>query len=300
MIPLVTIGIPTYNVGCFVALSIESVLAQTYTNFELIIIDDGSTDNTVEEIRKFNDPRIKLIVNGENHGISYCLNQQIDMAKGDIFVRMDGDDLMFPTRVEEQVRYLQEHPDIDVVGAGAIVIDDKNNIIGQRQKNKTIKRPEDVINSTPFIHPTVCGRIGFFRKYHYEERLCGVEDNDLWLRGIVESKYAVIPQPLIFYRDPLKFKLKTYTMRQMKGCKEVFMRWSLFKDKWPAIRYIIVAFTKSFAAILYSKLGRDEKLIARRNTVNENTLFYQDILDSIVPRYNDLTIEDTSFSNQKK
>ena len=285
MIPLVTIGIPTYNVGSFVSLSIESVLAQTYTNFELIITDDGSTDNTVDEIRKFNDPRIKLIVSSENHGISYCLNKQIDMAKGDIFVRMDGDDLMFPTRVEEQVRFLQEHPDTDVVGAGAVVIDDENNIIGQRQNKKTIRRPEDVINNTPFIHPTVCGRIGFFRKYHYEERLCGVEDNDLWLRGIIESKYAIIPQPLIFYRDPLKFKLKTYTMRQMKGCKEVFMRWSIFKDKLPAIRYIIMAFAKSFAAILYSILGKDEKFIARRNTVNENTLSYQSILDTLIYRH---------------
>ena len=80
---LVTIGIPCYNVGRFIALSIKSVLAQTYTNFELIITDDGSTDNTVDEIRKFNDSRIKLIVDGENHGISYRLNQQIDMAKGD-------------------------------------------------------------------------------------------------------------------------------------------------------------------------------------------------------------------------
>lgn len=284
--PFVTIGIPTYNVGRFVALSIESVLAQTYTNFELIVTDDGSTDNTVAEIRKFNDPRIRLIVDGENHGISYRLNQQIDMAKGDIFVRMDGDDLMFPTRVEEQVNYLQEHPNIDVVGAGAIVIDDDNNIIGQRQNKKIIKRPEDVINSTPFIHPTVCGRIDFFKKYHYEERLCGVEDNDLWLRGFVESKYAIISLPLIFYRDPLKFKLKTYTRRQMKGCKEVFIRWSLFNAKWPAIRFVIEAFAKSFAAILYSKLGMDGKLIARRNTINENTLSYQDILDTVINRQN--------------
>lgn len=287
MIPFVTIGIPTYNVGSFVALSIKSVLAQTYTNFELIITDDGSTDNTVEEIRKFNDPRIKLIVDGENHGISYRLNQQIDMAKGDVFVRMDGDDLMFPTRVEEQVRYLQEHPDIDVVGAGAIVIDDENKIIGQRQNKKTIKHPEDVINSTPFIHPTVSGRIDFFKKYHYEERLCGVEDNDLWLRGIVESKYAIISQPIIFYRDPLKFKLKTYTKRQMMGCKEVFMRWSMFKDKWPAIRYIIGAFAKSLAAFFYCKLGIDEKLIARRNTFDENTLSYQDILDAVINRHDE-------------
>ena len=122
--PLVTIGIPCYNVGRFIALSIRSVLMQTYTNFELIITDDGSTDNTVDEIRKFNDSRIKLSVDGENCGISYRLNQQIDMAKGNIFIRMDGDDIMFPNRVEEQVKYLQEHPNVDVIGAGAVIIDE--------------------------------------------------------------------------------------------------------------------------------------------------------------------------------
>ena len=73
-------------------------------------------------------------------------------------------------------------------------------------------------------------------------------------------------------------------MRQMKGCKEVFIRWSIFKDKWPAIRYIIEAFAKSFVAILFSKLGKDEKLIARRNTVNENALSYQYILDAVINR----------------
>lgn len=136
----VTIGIPCYNVGRFIALSIKSVLAQTYTNFELIITDDGSTDNTIEEIRKFNDSRIKLIVDGENHGISYRLNQQIDMAKGDFFIRMDGDDIMFPNRVEEQVRFLYSHPNVDVVGSSIVVVDDETKIIGFRKYKTPFKR----------------------------------------------------------------------------------------------------------------------------------------------------------------
>lgn len=94
-VPLVTIGIPCYNVEQFIGFAVKSVLAQTYTNFELIITDDGSTDHTVDEIRKIQDSRIKFIVDGENHGISFRLNQQIDMAKGDFLFGWMGMILCF-------------------------------------------------------------------------------------------------------------------------------------------------------------------------------------------------------------
>lgn len=278
----VTIGIPTYNVGRFIGQTLKSVLAQTYSNFELIITDDGSTDNTVEEIKKFNDPRIKLIVDGENRGISYRLNQQINIAKGKYFVRMDGDDLMFPGRVEKEVDYLEQHPEVDVVGAAAVIIDNDNNIIGIRQSEITCKRPEDVINKTPFIHPTVCGKTEFFKKYKYEEKLCGVEDNDLWLRGIANSQYAIIQEPLLFYRDPLRFKLKTYVKRKSKGCKKVVMRWSMFRDKGPAIRYFINAAVKSITAAALCALHKDKLFIAKRNATNVDYQEYQNVLKKIV------------------
>lgn len=279
---LVTIGMPTYNVGRFIAQTIRSVLAQTYTNFEIIITDDGSTDNTVEEIKKFNDPRIKLIVDDENHGISYRLNQQIDLAKGKYFVRMDGDDLMFPDRVEKQVHYLEEHPEVDVVGAGAVIIDDDNKIIGKRQSTITCQRPEDVINNTPFIHPTVCGKTEFFRKYKYEEELCGVEDKDLWCRGLVDSTYDITQEPLLFYREPLKFKLETYLERKKKGRKLVWMRWSLFKNKSAAFRYIIDAYIKSMGAWVLCKLGKDSRFIAKRNANIMDATIYSKILQQLI------------------
>ena len=189
---LVTIGIPVYNVALFIEHTLKSVLNQSYTNFELIITDDGSADNTVEVIRSFNDPRITLIVDDENHGISYRLNQQIDLAKGKYFVRMDGDDLMFPDRVEKQVRYLEEHPDVDVVGAGAVIINNENQIIGMRINKINCKKPTDAIKTIPFIHPTVTGKIEFFRRHKYDEELSGVEDKDLWCRGVVDSVYDVM------------------------------------------------------------------------------------------------------------
>lgn len=264
--PFVTIGIPCYNVGRFIGFAIKSVLSQTYTNFELIITDDGSTDNTVEEIRKFQDPRIKLFVDGENHGISYRLNQQIDLAKGDIFVRMDGDDLMFPDRVEKQVKYLEEHPYVDVVGSGAVIIDDNNQIIGMRQSQVTQKKPEDALNNTVFMHPTTCGKISFFRKYKYDEELCGVEDNDLWCRGLPDSIFAIMQEPLLFYRDPLRFKLSTYINRKRKGCKQVFRHWRLWKDKGLAIKFVFDCIMKCVGAYLLCKMRKESRFIAQRNS----------------------------------
>lgn len=278
--PLVTIGIPCYNVEKFIESSLKSVLRQTYKNYELIITDDGSTDQTLNIIRGFDNPKIKIIYDGENKGISYRLNQQIDLARGDIFVRMDGDDLMFPERVEKQVEYLMEHPNVDVVGSGAIIIDDDNKIIGIRQSTVSQKSPEDVVVNPVFIHPTVCGRIEFFRKYKYAEELNGVEDKDLWCRGIVDSTYAIMPETLMFYRDPLKFKLSTYLSRKRKGREQVIKRWGLFKDKRPPIRYIIDSYIKSLGAYLLSKMGKESSFIAQRNEYIEQKEKYIKILNN--------------------
>lgn len=277
----VTIGIPVYNVGLFIEHTLKSVLNQTYTNFELIITDDGSTDNTVDVIRSFNDPRIHLIVDGQNHGISYRLNQQIDLAKGKYFVRMDGDDLMFPDRVEKQVRYLEEHPNVDVVGAGAVIIDDDNHIIGMRNNKISCRKPIDAIKSIPFIHPTVAGKIEFFKRHKYDEKLSGVEDKDLWCRGLVDSVYDMMPESLLFYRDPLKFKLKTYLSRKQKGRKQAMLRWNLFSEKMPAIKYIADSYIKSVGARVLSKLGAESRFIAKRNVNADEASKYYPILQSI-------------------
>lgn len=284
MKPLVTIGIPTYNVERFIALSIKSVLAQTYSNFELIITDDGSSDNTVEIIRSFDDPRIMLIVDGENHGISYRLNQQIDMAKGKYFVRMDGDDLMFPDRVEKQVRYLEEHSDVDVVGAKTIVIDEKNEILGARESGRRDISKSEIFGSVRFIHPTVAGKTVWFKKWKYREEVAGCEDMDLWIRSYDSSIFADLDSPVLFYRDPLKYKLRTFLHRQKKIIRCV---WMLRKEA-PSCMAIVRCYIHSFAATIFSVtlcvLGKDKQMISRRNQpLNDGeSLLYQNGLNGIL------------------
>ena len=282
--PLVTIGIPVYNVGRFIGLTLKSVLRQTYTNFELIITDDGSTDNTVEVIRSFNDSRITFIVDGENHGISYRLNQQIDLAKGKYFVRMDGDDLMFPDRVEKEVAYLELHPDLDVVGGKAVVIGDENEIIGTRGTGRHDIKKSEIFGATRYIHPTVAGKIEWFRKWKYREEVAGCEDMDLWLRSYDSTTFADLDYPILFYRDPLKFKLKTYLNRQKKIVRSV---WLLRKEA-PSYMTITRSYIHSLAATLFSitlcALGKDMQMIARRNQPlnQEECEKYQQILNEVL------------------
>lgn len=275
---LVTIGIPCYNVGQYIALAIKSVLAQTYTNFELIITDDGSTDNTVEEIKKFKDPRIKLIVDGRNRGISYRLNQQIDMAMGEFFIRMDGDDLMFPNRVEKQINYLLQHPETDVVGSNAVIIDDKNNILGIREKVKDVKSINNLFISTRFMHPTVTGRTQWFKKWKYREEFSGCEDFDLWIRSFGNSCFADLKEPLMFYRDPLHFKLKTYIFRQFRIIQCDWKLRNYMRGYRIFFYCVLKAILSSVIVCVLNIIGKDSIMIKRRNRPITNKGFYEDII----------------------
>ena len=214
-IPLVTIGIPVYNSEKFLAQAINSVLRQSYSNFELIITDDGSTDASVSIAQSFKDDRIKVIVDGQNRGISYRLNQQIELANGFFFARMDADDIMYPKRIEEQVRFMMEHPQTDIVGTAVCVIDDNNEILGYRKASHK-KTQAEALQGAVFVHPSVLGRTSWFKQHLYKEEFIGMEDYELWIRTIEKSSFAYIDDILLFYRDPLKFKLKTYLFRQQQ------------------------------------------------------------------------------------
>lgn len=262
--PLVTIGIPVYNAEKFLDTALKSVLSQTYTNFELIITDDGSTDNSVNCVKKFSDPRIILLSDGENHGISYRLNQQISLAKGKYFIRMDADDIMFIDRVEKQVAFLENNPDVDVTGSSAVIIDDENRIIGLRDSSPP-QTYEDGLKAGAFIHPTVAGKTAWFSRFRYKEDLVGAEDFDLWLRSQNTSVFKALNEPLLFYRDPLKFKLNTYLFR-LKQQRKIFRTDQYLHDKpMLKLKTLLGSYVKSVLARLICFLGLDNRYIAMRN-----------------------------------
>jgi glycosyltransferase involved in cell wall biosynthesis len=281
----ISIGIPFYNAEKFLTLAIGSVLKQSFTDFELILIDDGSTDGSLAIARSFKDPRIRLYSDGQNMGIAYRLNEQIKLARGQYFARMDADDIMDRERIEIQLRYLENNPTIDVIGSSAVVIDDNNCIIGLRTPSK-YKRLEQVFRKVYFIHPTVTGKTSWFRTYGYLQELKGVEDFDLWIRSFNHSSFLNIERPLLFYRDPPELKIHTYKFRQKQVRRALWTNRKLLNKKpYLMIFLFIRTYIKTLIMILVKQVKYDKYLIARRNILPE-----RDSKDIYQQRLNEMLI----------
>ncbi len=203
----VSILMPAYNAERYLAETIDSILAQTYQNFELLIIDDGSKDNTLAIAKSYakKDQRIKVISQA-NSGVSNTLNRGIELIENEWICRMDADDLMMPNRIERQLAFIQEHPDIAVASSFIYNIDEHGRIIAQYQSKFTTKavvdeyvRTNQMIN---FHHPAVIMRKSIIQAVGgYRGQFLVAQDCDLWNR-VVEQGYTVLVQPeyLVKYR----------------------------------------------------------------------------------------------------
>ena len=202
--PTVSVIIPTYNRANLVGKAIKSVLSQTYQDFEIIVIDDGSTDNTREVIRGFKDKRVKYIKEyKKNRGISVTRNIGIKMARGKYIALLDSDDEFLPERLRKQVQLLQnKSSEVGVVCSWSYNIDEKGNYISKRclpKKDGYIY--EDLLSTNPISLPTVLirkecfNRVGFF-----DDLLNAQEDWDMWIRIAKYYRFALIKIPLVKYR----------------------------------------------------------------------------------------------------
>lgn len=200
---LISVILPVFNAESYISESVSSILSQTFNDFELIIINDGSTDNSESIILSFNDKRIKYYRNDKNSGLIYTLNRGLGLAKGKYIARMDADDICNPNRFEEQVSFLQNHMDIGIVGSEAILFQDcPKNKYGYFYKPKNDKKIKaKLFVDNPIIHPTVLIRREVLEKINgYNYDFFQVEDLALWIELSKITKFYNIPQPLINYR----------------------------------------------------------------------------------------------------
>lgn len=275
----VTIGIPIYNAEKYLRKAIDSVLNQSFADFELILSDDGSTDNSLSIIKSYDDKRIRLISDGVNKGISYRLNEQIENAKGEFFARMDADDIMFPNRIQQQFDFLINNPNVDIVGAYSVIIDETNNIIGSR----TSSIPSsfyDVLKQNVFIHPTVMGKTSWFNKFKYTDELKGVEDYDLWVRSFSSSQFSIMKEYLLFYRDPLAIKLSTYQFRHKQSRRAYLHYRKNFLRKTYFVKLMLISYFKVIIYTIAHNIGLSKFFAARRNKMlnGDEILKYSTIL----------------------
>lgn len=202
---LISVVLPCYNGEKFLETAIASIQHQSHQNLEIIVIDDGSTDSSsmiCKEMAK-DDPRIHCLKNENNEGLIFTLNKGISLAKGNYIARMDADDLSHPERIERQLNFLMEHPEIDVLGTDAEVIDQNNNRIKSASK---IYYSSNTLNfstyfAQPLIHGSILAKTEVLRKHKYSTDFLHCEDYELWLRLLSKGhKIANLNAVLYQYR----------------------------------------------------------------------------------------------------
>ena len=194
---------PVYNGEKYLAEAIQSILDQSFTDFELIIINDGSTDNTEKIINSFKDQRIVYIDNGKNLGLAPSFNKGIDAAQGTFIARMDADDISLPDRFAKQVSFLEGKAHIGIVGSSIIIINEYGReIMRYIRPTSHVEIKYGSLFSTPIYHPTTMGRAEIFKSHHYNETFSNSEDYELWSRLLFTTSitFANIAEPLIKYR----------------------------------------------------------------------------------------------------
>ncbi|MGQ9574463.1 MAG: glycosyltransferase family 2 protein [Thermoguttaceae bacterium] len=260
--PLVSVGLPFRNPGPLLAEAVRSVFAQTLQDWELILVDDGSTDASAEFAARIHDPRVRLIRDGRHAGLAERLNQIVQAAQGDYVARMDADDLMHPKRLELQVRYLQEHRDAEVVDTGYIVLDHRRRPVGTHGlQTPEVPRALEGLKRGALAHPTVCARRQWWLKHRYDPAYPRAEDRELFTRTYAGNRFAHIPQPLHFYFIPKRIKRGPF-LQSYRSERKVLWRYGPRLVGWPRTLTLWArSILKSAALVLLVGTGREQVVI---------------------------------------
>lgn len=200
--PVISIGMPIFNAGRYLRSAVLSILEQTFSRWELIIIDDASSDGSLVSIQDLGDPRIKIIQGTENLGLAARLNEIIGMARGKYFARMDQDDISHPERLGCQLKFLEAHPEVDVVGSRCLLINGESRPLGvllfPTEHQQICRRPW---RSILLPHPTWMGKAEWFQRNRYRSPgpyFC--EDQELLLRTHRAARFALLQESCLAYR----------------------------------------------------------------------------------------------------
>lgn len=223
---MVSVIMSTYNTEeTLLKQAIDSILNQTFKDFEFIIVNDGSTLDQLKVINSFRDNRIKIINNKKNLGLPKSLNTAIEQAKGKYIARMDSDDISFPERLEKQVRYLEENEEIDIIGSFAKFIgESKKFSLTPMTSYKYVKVM--LLTGTTLLHPTVMMRKEFLVTHNlrYNENFRYAQDFELWSRCAEKGKVEILPEVLLYLRKHKKQVSTQKKYSQKEYAKEILKR----------------------------------------------------------------------------
>lgn len=263
--PLVTIGLPVRNAGGTILATLKSIFAQTCTRWELLVVDDGSTDNGLDIVRRIRDPRVRVFADGCNRGLSARLNQIALLTRGEYLARMDADDLMHPDRLRRQVEALDADQTLDVTGTATYTMDAAGVVKGVRGLARADTSLAAVVARGLFIHPTVTGRTAWFRRHPYDGRFVRAEDRELWCRTAGVSRFALVAEPLYFYREGGTGTLAKY-IESCRTNRAIYRRYGPAAAGWVwTARRLATSHLKAAAYCLAVWTGREADLLALRN-----------------------------------
>lgn len=257
---MVTIGLPFYNAEKYLALAIESVLQQTYTNWELLLLDDGSTDNSLSIAQSYaqKDSRIRVLSDSKNRKSGYRHNQAAQLTKTKYLAKMDADDIMHPNRIARQVEILETHSEIDVLGTNAYIINDDNKVIGMRYPIDSEERLEQVKD---FMQPTIMAKTEWFLTNPYDIEAIRLEDAELWYRTHSKYHFVRLNEPLLFYREVGNNYYKKYFLAQQSKAY-IFSKYPN-ESYWK--QYFRANFLKGIVYRIAHIFGMEQRLVNRRN-----------------------------------
>jgi len=197
---LVTVLLPVYNAEKYIKNSIESILNQTYCKFLLLIINDGSIDQSLDIIKRYNDNRIKIINFNQNIGLIKALNIGLDNSKGKYIIRMDADDISELNRIEEQIKYMDSNPAIGVSGCGSRTFGESVNSWETLYPVEHDDIKVKLTHNTSLSHPTVIFNRALLGSIRYNDKYQHIEDYELWVRIIDKFKIGNLNKVLLNYR----------------------------------------------------------------------------------------------------
>ncbi len=201
MNPMVSILMPVYNTAPYLCEAMDSILSQSFVDFELIVLDDCSPDNAAEILDSYSDPRIIRYRGEKNVGLSNVLNVGIELARGKYIARMDSDDISLPERLHIQVDYLETHPDVDLVSVGMQLFGAKEEIWMREQNPEKVKIT--ALFHSPVLHASSMWRKDSFENLglRFSQEMVPAEDYDLWTRALINGlKLVNLPDVLYKYR----------------------------------------------------------------------------------------------------
>jgi glycosyltransferase involved in cell wall biosynthesis len=273
--PKISVLMSAFNAEKFIKKSIKSIISQTYKNFEFLIINDGSSDKTLEIIKEFKkqDERI-ILFDREKRGLVVSLNEGMSLCKGQYIARMDADDIAIPERLNVQLNYLINNPSIDLVASNIIFFsDDKVTGVSDFELYKK-KKLKFYSNTIGLPHPTWMVRSSFYKKFNYDSKAVSVEDQDLLIRSHQNCKFSLLKQPLLFYRIHKENNSYKYKLKQIYFLNLSRVRNTIHQRLFYYLPVIMIVFIVSCIFLIFR--------VKNTNIKTELNSKYQNLLHEIV------------------